>query len=125
AGQGLAGDGGLGALAGKHLVALRRGPGALSLDREHVALDGDVDRVGVGTRQVEAQLDMVAVTERVHRHPLRPLGTAEDLLGEPVEVSERVIPHQHAGYLRAPAASWPPLGATVFLPDFSAPSISS
>ena len=69
------------------------GAGALGLDRQHVALDVDVERLGTNAGQVELDDEGVALAPGVHRHhgrTRRGAGT-EELLGEPVEVPERVV----------------------------------
>ena len=50
-------------------------------------------RLGIDTGQIEVQVDVVVLAVGIHRHPLpRPC----QLLGETVEITERVEAHQHA-----------------------------
>ena len=75
---------------------------ALGLHRDHVAFHVDVDRVRADPRQVELDVEGVALTPGVHRHGRgaghRP-GGAEHLLGQSVKVTERVGAHQHRLHL--------------------------
>src|SRR5581483_1809626 len=61
-------------------------------------LDGQVDARGVDTRQIEMNDQRVALPVRVHRHR-RGAHQAPRLLGEAVELTERIEPHQHANDL--------------------------
>jgi hypothetical protein len=63
---------------------------------ENVALDGQVDRVGVAAGQVEQDDELVALAVGVDRHRCRPSRGAEHLLGHSVEFTERIGAHQHA-----------------------------
>ena len=77
------------ALGGQHLPVAVAGD-ALGADGEHVALDVEVDAVSGHAGQVELDDEPVALAPGVHRHHRGTVGGAEDLLGEAVEVTERV-----------------------------------
>ena len=91
----LAGHRALRPLAGEHLVTLGGGPRPLGLHGEHVALDGEVDRLRRDTREIEAELDRAAVADGVHRHPLGTAGLSEQLVGDAVELAEGVVSNEH------------------------------
>jgi hypothetical protein len=62
----------------------------------------DVERLGTNTGQVELDDEAVTLPLGVHRHHgwTRRRARTEELLGESVEVAERVgAPHQHAFHL--------------------------
>ena len=88
------------ALRHLHLDLLRLGRGLpLGLHGQHVALHVELDRVGVHARQVERDDEAVSVAPGVHRHGASAGTTcpvvAEDLLGQAVQLTERVGAHQH------------------------------
>ncbi len=91
----LAGEGARWSFAHDHLGAIGCNGGPLGLHRQDVLLDGEVDRGGVHAGEVEVDIEGVALTLGDDRHGARPSGGAEDLLGQAVEVPERVGPHQH------------------------------
>ena len=74
-------------------VDLHRPP--LGPDGEDVLLDRQVDGVSTDAGQVEVDVEGVAIAVGIHRHRGRPGGCSEELLGEPVEVTERVGTHKH------------------------------
>ena len=84
-----------GSLGDDHLGAVDRLGPPLGADGEHVLLDGQLDRLGADAGQVEVDVEGVALAVGVHRHGRRPGGCPEELLGEPVEVAERVGAHKH------------------------------
>ena len=50
---------------------------------------------GIDAGQVQADVEVVAVPVGVHGHRGGPGGGAEHLLGEPVQLAERVGAHEH------------------------------
>jgi len=68
---------------------------------EDVSLDVEIDRVGLNTGKLEFGDEPVAVAPCIQRHHSRTRHCAEDLLGEPVEVTEGISTHQHHRHLQA------------------------
>lgn len=85
-----------------HALALTAGT-ALGLHGEHVPLHVDVDRLRVHPGQIEADHVLVAGAVGVQRHRgrTRPgTGRAQELLGQTVQLTERVGAHQHGKHLQ-------------------------
>ena len=81
------------------------GPGwALGPDGDHVAFHVDVDRVLADAGQVELDVEAVTLAPGVHQHG-RGSGQGalrgEELLGEAVQLTERVGADQHCLHLRS------------------------
>jgi hypothetical protein len=57
---------------------------------EHVALDVQVDAVAAHARQVELEHEAVTLAPGVHRHDCGTVGGAQQLVGQAVELPERV-----------------------------------
>jgi hypothetical protein len=89
-GEDLAGEGAGGPFGDDHVGAVGQRGGALGADGEHVLLDGQVDGPGGDPGQVQADVEVVALAPGVHRHRGGAGGGAEHLLGEPVQLAERV-----------------------------------
>ncbi|GAA3142767.1 hypothetical protein GCM10017687_69480 [Streptomyces echinatus] len=92
-----------GAFGEQHLRALGGRAASLRTDVEDVALDVELDRLGVDTGEVEVDQKIVPGAVGVHRHRRRSGVGAEDLLRESVEVAERVGTHEHHGSLLSSA----------------------
>ena len=75
---------------------------ALGSDGQHVAFDVEVDALGVDAGQIELHDELVAVAPRVHGHGRRTGHGPEDLLGETIELTERVGTNKHGCLLRLP-----------------------
>jgi hypothetical protein len=87
----LAGVGSLRPLGHDHLVALSRLETPLGPHGQHILLDGQLDRLRLDARQVELDDEPVAAAAGVHRErPRRARRGGRELLGEPVELAERV-----------------------------------
>src|SRR3954451_23955755 len=86
-------------LTDQQLDPVGLGPLAFGMDRQHVLLDRQVNRLGLDAGKIELHHELFAVAVRVDGHRRRPGRGAERLLGESVEVTERVGTHQHR---------WPP-----------------
>ena len=91
----LAGEDARWPLGDDHLSAVGMDRGALGADGQHVLLDSQADGIGLDARQVEVDVEAVAAAIGVHQHRGRPGGGAENLLGEPVQLTERVGAHEH------------------------------
>ena len=88
-----AGDRSLRPLIDEDGGALGRPPRTFRLDRQLVALDRQVDRVGIEAGQVEVEEEPVVETVGIDRHHRRP--RPPHLLGEPIEIGEWIETHQH------------------------------
>jgi hypothetical protein len=81
---------------------------ALSLDRQHVAFDVNIDRGRLDTGDVEMHHELIALAVGVHRNRRRTrpgprAEVTEYLLAQPVQLTKWVSPHQH----HAPTPSMP------------------
>src|SRR5690606_19662921 len=81
------------ALRGEHLVALPTVGLTFDPQREHVALDGEVDVVGRHARQVDGEDHMVAAADRIEGQ--RGGESPCDLLERAVELAEGIPTKQH------------------------------
>ena len=89
-----------GPLADEQLDVVVGPPFAVHVDGQHVALDRQVEGVGADAGHVELDDEVVALAVGVDRHGGGSSVRAEDLLGDPVELVERIGAHQHVVSLR-------------------------
>src|SRR5918999_670026 len=71
---------------------------ALRLDRQDVVRDGEVDRVRVDAGKVEGNDELVTLAVGVDRETT-PTQATPDLLGDAIELTPRVEPHEHGIHL--------------------------
>jgi hypothetical protein len=62
---------------------------------EHVLLDGEIDRVRVDAREIEVQEDRILPPVSIHRDRSNLDDPSEGLLGEAVQIPERIEAHNH------------------------------
>jgi hypothetical protein len=84
-----------GPLLGDDLVAFFPVVQPLGGHTEHVLLDGEVDRVRVDAGEIEMQEDHVPPPVGIHRDRSNLNGSSESLLGEAVQIPERIEAHDH------------------------------
>src|SRR2546423_2426494 len=76
------------------LIVVGPDPGAEGVHGEDVFLDGQFDGTRIGAGDVEEELELVAPTIRIHGDLAGP-AIAQQLLGQPVDLTERFESHQH------------------------------
>src|SRR4051794_11006461 len=87
----LAGVGPLRPLGHDHLVALSRLKAPLGPHRQHVLLDGQIDRRGLHAWEVELDDELLPAAVGVHRErPRRTRSGGRELLAKPVELAKRI-----------------------------------
>jgi hypothetical protein len=85
----------VGALVDQHLDVVQFGTDALRVHGQDVALHRQVDGLRIHPGQIEVDDELLAPAEGIDRHRGGPRWRAEHLLGEPVEITERIGAHQH------------------------------
>jgi Putative glucoamylase len=88
------------------LIVLLRLVPPLCLDRQHVLLDVQIDRVRINTRQIDVDKEPVATPVRIHRKAEGPAfaGAAQHLLGETIKLAERIKTHHRHGAIASSVA---------------------
>ncbi len=81
----------------EHLDTVAGLPRAFGADGQDVALDLHVEGIELDAGEIEAELDLLVVAERVHRHPLPARGLA-------VDVAEGVVTNEHG--CKPPGVVW-------------------
>src|SRR4051794_37014543 len=91
----LAGEGAGGPLGDEVFGVLGAQSPTFGPDGEGVVLGGYVEGLRVDAGQVEVQVERVSAAVALHRHRGRHAGRAEEFVGQPVEITERVESQQH------------------------------
>ena len=88
----------LGPLIDDQLIALLAQRTAARGDLDDVALDCDIDVIGLHARDVEGDNELVTTSQRLHGQRARSACAGQCLLGQPVKFAKRIESHQSHGF---------------------------